>query len=144
MRTIIDQIRHLAESDPNFALEKDIFPLIYTRVPLLVVEFKNGVTVDIQFPNIDYHSIRNTNLVRHYAAVGLFHRKVIYITLLNLGRCSFSSIVYVVANTVHSIGREEQQRRIIVQLSHYFACHSFSTIKNGKLFSFKCMSSLCF
>jgi hypothetical protein len=69
MQTVIEQIRHLRDIDRDLELKNDVIPLIFTRVPLLIVEFNNGVMMDIQFPNIDYHALRNTNLVRHYAAV---------------------------------------------------------------------------
>ncbi|VDM28286.1 unnamed protein product [Toxocara canis] len=37
------------------------------RVPILVIKYKNGFSVDIQFSNDSYQAIRNTNLIRHYA-----------------------------------------------------------------------------
>lgn len=38
-----------------------------TRIPLLILYFKNGYKVNILVPNdINFHAIRNTNLMRHY------------------------------------------------------------------------------
>jgi hypothetical protein len=69
MRTVKDQLERAFQVDSNLTLGSDIFLLINTRVPLLVAQLSNGITVDIQFPARDYHSLRNTNLLRHYAAV---------------------------------------------------------------------------
>lgn len=69
MQTVAEQLQQLEHIDADLKLNGEIFTLSFTRVPLLIVEFKNGVMMDLQFPKLDYHSLRNTNLVRHYAAV---------------------------------------------------------------------------
>lgn len=69
MRVVMEQIGRLGRLDSGLELESEIFPLFHARVPLLVVSFRNGLMLDIQFPDRDYHALRNTNLVRYYAAV---------------------------------------------------------------------------
>lgn len=39
------------------------------RVPLLIIRYSSGLSIDIQFPEENYHAIRNTNLIRTYKAV---------------------------------------------------------------------------
>ncbi|CAB3397751.1 unnamed protein product [Caenorhabditis bovis] len=36
------------------------------RVPLLIVRFESGLSMDIQFPDENYHAIRNTHLIKCY------------------------------------------------------------------------------
>ncbi|CAI5451792.1 unnamed protein product [Caenorhabditis angaria] len=36
------------------------------RVPLLIIQFESGLSMDIQFPEENYHAIRNTQLIRCY------------------------------------------------------------------------------
>ncbi|GMT10453.1 hypothetical protein PFISCL1PPCAC_1750 [Pristionchus fissidentatus] len=43
-----------------------IFP--HLRIPLLICKFTNGDSLDISLPGLDYQAIRNTHLMRHYAA----------------------------------------------------------------------------
>lgn len=69
MEIVKEQLERISQVDPNLSLEADISLLFNTRIPLLIVPLKNGTKIDIQFASEDYHSIRNTNLIRHYAAV---------------------------------------------------------------------------
>uniref|UniRef100_A0A8R1HWR0 NTP_transf_2 domain-containing protein n=1 Tax=Caenorhabditis japonica TaxID=281687 RepID=A0A8R1HWR0_CAEJA len=36
------------------------------RVPLIIVRYSSGLSIDIQFPEENYHAIRNTHLMRTY------------------------------------------------------------------------------
>ncbi|CAL2042724.1 unnamed protein product [Caenorhabditis brenneri] len=36
------------------------------RVPLLIVRYSSGLSIDIQFPEANYHALRNTHLMRMY------------------------------------------------------------------------------
>lgn len=38
------------------------------RVPLLIVRYVSGLSIDIQFPEENYHALRNTHLMRMYKA----------------------------------------------------------------------------
>ncbi|CAI2355293.1 unnamed protein product [Caenorhabditis sp. 36 PRJEB53466] len=44
----------------------DIVELPRMRVPLLIVRYTSGLSIDIQFPEENYHAIRNTHLMRTY------------------------------------------------------------------------------
>lgn len=100
MLTVKQQLENINSIDSNLKTE-DIFILSNARVPILMVKLNNGTTMDIQFPATDYHSIRNTNLIRHYAAVNL----TFYVFLISiLGRYSISSIILMVKNVVCPFG----------------------------------------
>ncbi|UMM31722.1 hypothetical protein L5515_005800 [Caenorhabditis briggsae] len=38
------------------------------RVPLLIIRYASGLSIDIQFPEENYHALRNTHLMRMYKA----------------------------------------------------------------------------
>ncbi|PIC22421.1 hypothetical protein B9Z55_016487 [Caenorhabditis nigoni] len=38
------------------------------RVPLLIIKYASGLSIDIQFPEENYHALRNTHLMRMYKA----------------------------------------------------------------------------
>lgn len=53
---------------------------VYSQVPLLILQFKNGQSIDIQFPDEQFQAIRNTNLIRHYVQVRAFYRKLLFVS----------------------------------------------------------------
>ncbi|CAD6186763.1 unnamed protein product [Caenorhabditis auriculariae] len=46
---------------------KETVVLSRLRVPLLIVRFENGLSIDIQFSEHGFHAIRNTHIIRCYA-----------------------------------------------------------------------------
>lgn len=69
MRIMFERIVGDEEIGGNDLNMDECMVLYRARVPILVIKYKNGLSVDIQFPNDSYQAIRNTNLVRHYAMV---------------------------------------------------------------------------
>ncbi|KAI6213711.1 hypothetical protein M3Y94_00183600 [Aphelenchoides besseyi] len=86
MNSIIDQIGALKDLNPGLELKQDVFPLYFTRVPLLMSSFKNKLAMDLQFVDPRYHAIRNTNMCRTYAAADARFRQV-YFWLRSLLYC---------------------------------------------------------
>ncbi|KAI6189693.1 Poly(A) RNA polymerase gld-2-like protein A [Aphelenchoides bicaudatus] len=76
MRTVKEQLERVSRANPEWGLAEEIFMLINARVPILVVRLSNGVNMDVQFPSKDYHTFRNTNLIRHYAAADVRFRQL--------------------------------------------------------------------
>uniref|UniRef100_A0AAF5CSW1 Polymerase nucleotidyl transferase domain-containing protein n=1 Tax=Strongyloides stercoralis TaxID=6248 RepID=A0AAF5CSW1_STRER len=72
MNTMLEILKKNNNFD-NLKLAKSSV-LINARVPLLALKFKNGMKIDIQFCN--YHSLRNTDLIRYYAASDVRYRKL--------------------------------------------------------------------
>uniref|UniRef100_A0A0N4ZMD6 PAP-associated domain-containing protein n=1 Tax=Parastrongyloides trichosuri TaxID=131310 RepID=A0A0N4ZMD6_PARTI len=74
---------NLVTQDKNlWDMKKDkVYSIVNARIPLLKFNFHDGVKFDIQF-FID-HTLRNTNLLRHYAMVDSRFRKLnCYVKLL--------------------------------------------------------------
>uniref|UniRef100_A0A0M3HXX5 Nucleotidyltransferase n=1 Tax=Ascaris lumbricoides TaxID=6252 RepID=A0A0M3HXX5_ASCLU len=67
MRIMFERIVGDEEIGGNDLNMDECMVLYRARVPILVIKYKNGLSVDIQFPNDSYQAIKNTNLVRHYA-----------------------------------------------------------------------------
>ncbi|PAV82953.1 hypothetical protein WR25_17711 isoform D [Diploscapter pachys] len=44
----------------------ETFSLTQVRVPLLMMKFRDGTSLDVTLPDPTYHAVRNTNLVRCY------------------------------------------------------------------------------
>jgi len=61
-------VENLVETRADLELVGPIEQLTRANVPLLIAKFKNGVNFDLQFPREDLQAVRNTNLIKHYAA----------------------------------------------------------------------------
>lgn len=44
------------------------------RVPLIIVRYISGLSIDVQFPEENYHAIRNTHLMKMYKLVAFFFK----------------------------------------------------------------------
>uniref|UniRef100_A0A1I7ZNF3 PAP-associated domain-containing protein n=1 Tax=Steinernema glaseri TaxID=37863 RepID=A0A1I7ZNF3_9BILA len=62
MRSVAD----LLEGSSEVKLKSECQLVMRSRIPLVIVNLANGVSVDIQFPNATFQAVRNTNLIRHY------------------------------------------------------------------------------
>uniref|UniRef100_A0A915CDE6 PAP-associated domain-containing protein n=1 Tax=Parascaris univalens TaxID=6257 RepID=A0A915CDE6_PARUN len=67
MRIMFERIVGDEEIGGNDLNMDECMVLYRARVPILVIKYKNGLSVDVQFPSDSYQAMRNTNLVRHYA-----------------------------------------------------------------------------
>ncbi|KAI6220633.1 Poly(A) RNA polymerase gld-2-like protein A [Aphelenchoides fujianensis] len=76
MDCVAGQIGQLRHADAGLELQREVFPLYNTRVPLLIANFKNGLALDVQFVDSNMHAIKNTNLCRTYAAADSRFRQV--------------------------------------------------------------------
>ncbi|CAD5223826.1 unnamed protein product [Bursaphelenchus okinawaensis] len=68
MDSVMELLAQLHRHDPDLAYSQDPFPLYRARVPLICCYFISGLSIDVQFPDENFHAIRNTNLIRHYCA----------------------------------------------------------------------------
>ncbi|CEF63677.1 Hypothetical protein SRAE_1000193500 [Strongyloides ratti] len=83
-KTFIKTAHKVIEKDINYKENiKSCGFLLHAKVPILQLELKNGLKYDIQFCNS--HSLRNTNLIRHYAAADIRYRKL-YIFVRTLAK----------------------------------------------------------
>ncbi|CAD5231378.1 unnamed protein product [Bursaphelenchus xylophilus] len=83
MDSVMELLSQLQLKDPNLAFSAPPFPLYRAHVPLVCCFFTSGLSIDIQFPDENFHAIRNTNLVRHYAAVDpRFRQLYLYVRAL--------------------------------------------------------------
>uniref|UniRef100_A0A914C3A9 Polymerase nucleotidyl transferase domain-containing protein n=1 Tax=Acrobeloides nanus TaxID=290746 RepID=A0A914C3A9_9BILA len=68
MKKTADLLELMGKDDPNLEFSQPATFLPDAHTPLVEVSFKNGMSLDIAFPKNDYHSLRNTNLMKLYVA----------------------------------------------------------------------------
>lgn len=129
MTAIMDLLERLKEQDPGLELAEEMFPLFWTKVPLIICRFKNGLALDIQVPDANFHAIRNTNLIRHYVAVS---RAASGGQGLRSGRRPLPPALPVRAGVVQRAGPEEQQGGPVVQLPHHPSGHPLPAEPDGE------------
>lgn len=66
---MVDIITRLDEKYAQFELSEPVTPIYHTKVPIIIAKFKNGLSLDIQFPRDNMQSIRNTHLIKGYVEV---------------------------------------------------------------------------
>uniref|UniRef100_A0AC34FJQ7 Polymerase nucleotidyl transferase domain-containing protein n=1 Tax=Panagrolaimus sp. ES5 TaxID=591445 RepID=A0AC34FJQ7_9BILA len=108
---VFNKIRHLVYElrniDPDLHVV-DAVSLIDTSIPIQILTFKKGVSIDIQVPREDFQAIRNTNLVKHYAVaderfsqVYLFIKKLFEVMGLRNSKGGLLSSYHLMMLTIH-------------------------------------------
>lgn len=69
MNVIAGMLENLEKVDSDLKFAKPTVVLSHLTVPLIVLKFINGLSVDIQFPRASWQALRNTHLIRNYVSV---------------------------------------------------------------------------
>ncbi|CAJ0957584.1 unnamed protein product, partial [Mesorhabditis belari] len=91
-----------------------VIPLTFLKIPLLVIEFTDGSSIDISIPDNDFQAIRNSNLVRYYLkADKRFGKMLLYIRRLfeecgvKNSKAGLLSNYHIVMTIVHFLQSEQ-------------------------------------
>lgn len=72
MEIIAGMLANLEKKNLNLKLSEPAVILSHLAVPLIIIKFVNGLSLDIQFPKTSWQALRNTHLIRNYVLVNLF------------------------------------------------------------------------
>lgn len=100
MKKLADLFEKMGTNDPELRFSKPITFLSDIYAPIMKVSFVNKLNLDIAFPRRDFHTLRNTNLIKLYASVSGIY---LAICIAFLGRSSLFSTVCLVPNLIRTV-----------------------------------------